>query len=29
MVVDRLFQVAELRLGDKHTAQRVRIEKVN
>jgi type IV secretion system protein VirB9 len=27
MVVDRLFQAAELRLGDKHTAQRVRIEK--
>jgi type IV secretion system protein VirB9 len=29
MVVDRLFQVAELRMGDKHAAQRVRIEKVN
>ena len=28
MVVDRLFQAAELRLGDKNTAQRVRIEKV-
>jgi type IV secretion system protein TrbG len=27
MVVDRLFQAAELRLGDKKTAQRVRIEK--
>jgi type IV secretion system protein VirB9 len=27
MVVDRLFQIAELRLGDKDTAQRVRIEK--
>lgn len=27
MVVDRLFQAAELRLGDKATAQRVRIEK--
>ena len=27
MVVDRLFQVAELRLGEKATAQRVRIEK--
>jgi type IV secretion system protein VirB9 len=29
MVVDRLFQVAELRLGDKATAQRVRIEKAS
>jgi type IV secretion system protein TrbG len=29
MVVHRLFQVAELRIGEKHTAQRVRIEKVN
>ncbi len=27
MVVDRLFQAAELRLGDAHTEQRVRIEK--
>lgn len=27
MVVDRLFQAAELRIGDAHTAQRVRIEK--
>ena len=29
MVVDRLFQTAELRLGDKQTAQRVRIEKAH
>jgi type IV secretion system protein VirB9 len=29
MVVDRLFQVAELRIGDKATAQRVRIEKAS
>ena len=29
MVVDRLFQVAELRLGDEATAQRVRIEKAH
>jgi type IV secretion system protein TrbG len=27
MVVDRIFQVAELRMGDKHTEQRVRIER--
>jgi P-type conjugative transfer protein TrbG len=27
MVVDRLFQIAELRIGDNQTAQRVRIEK--
>ena len=29
MVVDRLFQAAELRIGDKATAQRVRIEKAS
>ena len=29
MVVDRLFQIAELRIGDKATAQRVRIEKAS
>jgi type IV secretion system protein TrbG len=29
MVVDRLFQVAELRIGDKSTDQRVRIEKAS
>jgi type IV secretion system protein VirB9 len=29
MVVDRLFRVAELRIGDKSTAQRVRIEKAS
>jgi hypothetical protein len=28
MVVDRLFQVAELRMGDGRSAERVRIEKV-
>ena len=27
MVVDRLFLTAELRIGDRQTAQRVRIEK--
>jgi hypothetical protein len=27
MVVDRLFQAAELRMGDKGAAERVRIEK--
>jgi type IV secretion system protein VirB9 len=29
MVVDRLFHIAELRLGDQSTAQRVRIEKAS
>ena len=29
MVVDRLFQIAELRIGDKATDQRVRIEKAS
>jgi type IV secretion system protein VirB9 len=27
MEVDRIFQIAELRLGDKHTQQRIRIER--
>ena len=29
MIVDRLFAAAELRLGDKHSEQRVRIVRID